>query len=199
MTKNGSSYISDGAFEEIVPSSGIPVKVTAFPAALWTRINLRAHEEFPDPDPPQKTIKVLNGTEEVDDLTDPDYVAKKQEAENNRGRILGEAIIDLCVHLEVDKYKDLIKRLEKHIGDKYPKDEDDRRVMFITEYVLKNGSDYDKVTWSAISQMMITDKEVADRVKFHGGEMARSTSSDPDAPGSNAVQQLELELEAEGP
>lgn len=197
MGKNG-SFVSDGSFEEIVPSSGIPVKVTAFPASLWTRINLRAHDEYPDPDPPKKTIKVLNGTEEVDDINDPDYVKEKETAEHERGRILGEAIMDLCVHLDVDKYKVLIKRLEKHIGEKYPKDIDDRRIMFITEYVLKNSKDYEDVTWSSISQMMITDKEVADRLKFPEGDVARSTFTDLDASGSNAVQQLELEPEDAG-
>ncbi len=192
MEKNG-NYVLDGSFEEIVPSSGIPVKVTAFPASLWTRINLRAHDEYPDPDPPKKTIKVLNGTEEIDDINDQEYLGKKDKAEHERGRILGEAIIDLCVHLDVNEYKALIKRLEKHVGEKYPKDIDDLRVMFITEYVLKNSKDYEDVTWSAISQMMITDKEVADRLKFPEGDVARSTSANPDASGSNAIEQLELE------
>ena len=197
MDKNG-SYILDGKYEEIIPSSGVPVKITAFPASLWTRINMRAHEEHPDPDPPKKTINVLNGTEEINDLNNPDYLEQKQEAENDRGRILGEAIIDLCVHLDVAKYKNIIKRLEKHIGENYPKDLDDRRVMFITEYVLKNSRDYEDVTWSAISQMMITDKEVADRLKFPEGDVARSTSANPDASGSNAIEQLELESKDAG-
>ncbi|NIU78072.1 MAG: hypothetical protein GWN71_32320, partial [Gammaproteobacteria bacterium] len=59
--------------EEITLSGGAVVLVSPFPLDLWWDLQARAREDHPDPAPPKKQIKVVDGTEEVDDLENPEY------------------------------------------------------------------------------------------------------------------------------
>lgn len=182
-------------FQEKTLSSGVTVRVLPFPAGLWDKINSQIQAEYPDPVPPKKTISVLGGTEEVDDLQDPDYLVKAREAktarDNASGKIIGEATLDLCVQVDLSPYEGAIKRLEKYT-DKFPSDPDERRIRFLTEYAMRSRGDYEAVTFSAVTQMAIGDKEVAERVSSFQDNVARSEPSGNGASGPDEVKRLEV-------
>lgn len=183
--------------EELTLSSGVTVHVAPFPAGLWASLNSTGFERFPDPEPPRKTVEVVDGTEEVDDLKDPVYLAAKAEAERERNNLLGEAIIDLCVQVDMEPWAATVKRLERYTG-KYPRDEDDRRVKFLTEYALRTRGDYEAVMVSATTQMMVSDPEVAARLKFFRREVEGAAGDDADAPGADEGERVDVQPEAEG-
>src|SRR3990172_10045886 len=81
-------------------SSGVTVTVIPFPPGLLQRIN----SDHPDPEPPKKTIEVLGGTEEVDNLKDEDYLTEKESVTTQRNSLLGEAVIELCVEVDLKPY-----------------------------------------------------------------------------------------------
>ena len=183
--------------EEIKLSSGVTVRVAPFPAGLWTALNARAFEKFPDPELPKKTIPVVDGTEEVDDLSNPEYLEAKAQAARDRNNLLGEAIIDLCIQVDLEPWEGTIGRLGKY-SDEYPEDADDRRVRFLTEFALRTRADYEAVMVSATTQMMVSDPEVAQRLKFFRRQVAGAAPDDADAPGSAKEERVEVQPEAEG-
>lgn len=181
--------------EEKTLSSGVTVRVLPFPAGLWDKINAQILEEYPDPIPPKKTITVLGGTEEVDDLDDPEYKEKaattKKERDTASGNIIGEATLDLCVEVDLTPYTNIIKRLEKYSG-KFPADSDERRVRFLAEYALRSRGDYEVVTFSAVTQMTIGDKEVAGRISNFQDNLAGPGAHDNGASGAPEIVGLEV-------
>lgn len=186
---------SSNDFQEKTLSSGVTVRVLPFPAGLWDKINSQIQADFPDPVPPKKTINVLGGTEEVDDLENPEYKQKALEAktarDNASGKIIGEATLDLCVLVDLAPYEGAIKRLEKYT-DKFPSDPDERRIRFLTEYAMRSRGDYEAVTFSAVTQMAIGDKEVAERVSSFQDNVARTEHSGNGASSLNEVIGLEV-------
>lgn len=182
-------------FQEKTLSSGVTVRVLPFPAGLWDKINSQIQTEYPDPVPPKKTINVLGGTEEVDDLDDPEHKRKALEAktarDNASGKVIGEATLDLCVQVDLAPYESAIKRLEKYT-DKFPSDPDERRIRFLTEYAMRSRGDYEAVTFSAVTQMAIGDKEVAERVSSFQDNVARSEPSGNGTSGTDEVKRLEV-------
>lgn len=182
--------------EKITLSSGVTVRVAPFPAELWSDLNAKAWKEFPDPDPPKKVIKVVDGTEEVDDEADPSYVKAKKEARKARNNLLGDAIFDLSVEVDLDQYTGQLKRLERYTD--LPEDPDDLRIAFLKKYALRTIRDWEAVTVSAVSQMMVSDPEVAERLKFFRREVERAAAADADAPGAAEGERVEVLAEAEG-
>jgi hypothetical protein len=180
LLKNG-----NGAGHDMVAfSSGIVVEMLPFPAALWQEINIRAFRDFPDPVPPKKQVKVVDGFEEVDNLDDPTYKAAVNETGQKRNELLLEAILDICPQIDLTPWESKIKRLEKY-SDPFPEDPDDRRIEFLTRYVIRTKGDYEKLFVSAITQVLIDDPEVAERVSYFRGEMERATTPKTDAPGAS--------------
>jgi len=169
-------------------SGGVTVTVIPFPPGRLQRIN----SDHPDPVPPKKTIKVLDGTEEVDDLKDADYLAKKDEITTQRNSLLGEAVIELCVELDLAKYAKEITKLERFTSP-YPDDTDERRMRFLQEYALRTRGDYEVVITSAITQIAISDEEVAERIASFQTDMARSSPNGRKASGVNEVKRLAVE------
>lgn len=186
---------SSNDFQEKTLSSGITVRVLPFPAGLWDKINSQIQADYPDPVPPKKTIQVLGGTEEVDDLENPEYKQKALEVktarDNANGKIIGEATLDLCVQVDLAPYESAIKRLEKYT-DKFPTDPDERRIRFLTEYAMRSRGDYEAVTFLAVTQMAIGDKEVAERVNSFQDNVARTATNDNGASGADEVIRLEV-------
>ena len=169
--------------EQITLSSGVTVTVSPFPAGLWWDLHARALEQHPDPEPPTKTIDVVDGTEEVQDLDNPDYLEALALANRERTNIQGEAIIDLCVDVDMEPYAATIKRVERYIGQA-PKEDDERRVWFLTKYALRGRADYEAVMLAATAQLMTSDPEVANRLKSFQREVEGATDPDADAPGA---------------
>lgn len=170
--------------EEIQTSSGVTVVVSPFPADLWNDIQAKALEDYPDPEPPTITIETVGDTtEETEDYDDPEYVAAMEEAQNARNSFIGEAILDLCVDVDLDAYQDKVNRLSKYTD--IPDDPDDRRITFLTKFVLRNRADYERVMVSATTQMAVSDPEVVERLNFFRGEMARKAPGEAEAPSDS--------------
>lgn len=170
-------------------SSGVTVIVIPFPPGLLQRIN----SDHPDPVPPKKTIKVLDGTEEVDNLKDEGYILAKEEVTRERNSLLGEAVIELCVEVDLGKYASQIKKLEKYTST-YPDDIDERRMRFLQEFALRTRGDYEVVITSAITQIAISDQEVQERIATFQSDLQRSTPNGTQAHGTNEGVTLEMEL-----
>lgn len=168
-------------------SSGVTVTVIPFPPGLLQRIN----SDHPDPVPPKKTIEVLGGTEEVDNLKDEGYLAEKDKVTQERNSLLGEAVIELSVEIDLAKYAKEIKKLERFTSP-YPDDPDERRMRFLQEYALRTRGDYEAVITSAITQIAISDEEVAERIATFQTDMARSSPNGAKASGTDEVQRVEV-------
>ena len=151
--------------EKVELSSGVTVQVAPFPAGLYNRLQTKSLEDFPDPEPPKKTIEVVDGTEEMDDLSDPAYLAAVEEARRNRLARFAEAIVEICVDLDLDQWQDDIKGIEKFTG-KAPEGRGDLVAWFLENYGCRVSEDYAAITESAMRQTLISSKEVQQRVKF---------------------------------
>lgn len=169
-------------------SSDVTVIVIPFPPGLLQRIN----SDHPDPVPPKKTIQVLDGTEEVDNLKDEGYILEKEAVTTQRNSLLGEAVIELCVEVDLKLYAKEIKKLEKYTSP-YPDDTDERRMRFLQEYALRTRGDYEVVITSAITQIAISDEEVQERIKSFQSDMALSSTNGHKASGANEVKRVAVE------
>ncbi len=169
-------------------SSGVTVVVIPFPPGLLQRIN----SDHPDPVPPKKTIKVLDGTEEVDNLKDEGYLAQKDEVTRERNSLLGEAVIELCVEVDLKPYAKEIAKLERFTSP-YPDDTDERRMRFLQEYALRTRGDYENVITSAITQIAISDEEVQERIATFQSDLQRNSPNGTKAHGVDESLPLEME------
>ena len=174
--------------ESKILSSGVTVIVIPFPPGLLQRIN----SDHPDPIPPKKTIKVLDGTEEVDNLKDESYVLEKEAVTTQRNSLLGEAVIELCVEVDLSKYAKQITKLE-HFTSPYPDDADERRMRFLQEYALRTRGDYEVVITSAITQIAISDEEVQERIATFQADLSRGSTNGAKAPGADEVVGMAVE------
>lgn len=172
-------------------SSGVTIKVTPFPSGMWSKINARCQRDFPDPPIPKKTINVLGGTEEVDDLENSSYKEAKQVTDNKRNNFLGESVLDICVEVDMDQWESKIKRIEQRT-EPYPEDPDDRRVRFLSEYAIRSAGDWQFVFASALEQTQVTDQEVSERINNFQRKVARSTDNGVEAPGVDEVKRVDV-------
>jgi hypothetical protein len=168
--------------KQVTFSSGVTVDMLPFPAGLWEEVNTKAFQDYPDPIPPKKTITVLGGTEEVDDLENEDYKAEVEKVKGQRAELLLRAILDICPQLDLSAWEGKIRRIEVY-SPKFSNDPEDRKIEFLTRYVIRTDEDYTELMISAIEQTMIKDPEVADRIRYFRREMERATHPDLDAPG----------------
>lgn len=193
--KKGTSAQLNENYKEKTFSSGVTARILPFPAGLFEKIGSKVLEDYPEPLPPKKVISVLGGTEEVDDLENPEYKQKAEEAkrlrDNETARLIGEATLDFCLVIDLDAYEDTIKRLEKY-GDKFPTNPDERRIRFLTEYVMRSKGDYESASWWAIELMSVSDKEVAERISSFQNNVARSKPADNGTSGANEVERVEM-------
>lgn len=195
MKKSASTQQLIENFKEKTFSSGVTARILPFPAGLFEKINAKVLENHPEPVPPKKTISVLGGTEDIDDLENPEYKQKALEAktarDNESAKLIGEATLDFCLVIDLAAYEDTIKRLEKY-GDKFPTNPDERRIRFLTEYVMRSKGDYESASWWAIELMSVSDNEVAERIKSFQNNVARTTVNGNGASGTDEVKRLEV-------
>jgi len=170
---------------DVTLSSGVQIKILPFPSQLYPKLNARALSEHPDPDPPTKTVEVVDGTEEVPDTENEDYQQALREAQSARQAILLEAILDFCVEVDMDKWEDEVARLERYIGQ-LPEDPVERKIEFLNQFALRTKGDYELVATTATAAMMTGNPEVAERLKSFRGQMAQPAGDDADAPGPDA-------------
>ena len=174
--------------KEVILSSGVKINVTALAPKFLTRLQ----EDYPDPIPPKRTITVLGGTEEVDDLENPDYLEQKREVDTKRNTILLEAIIELCVSCDLTPHEGVIKRLEKFTSP-FPVDPDERRIRFLYEYALKTQLDYINIQATAIEEISVSEEEVRERMNSFQSNMAWSTTNGSQTSSPNEVVGVAVE------
>jgi hypothetical protein len=181
----GEKVAVDGAFEEwksFKTSAGVELRYGPFPGALYWDIMSRALREFPDPVPPKKIIEVLDGTEEIDNLDDPEYMNALAAARMGRHGILGEAALEMCVEIMTD-WEPIVERLtDRWVVEPPPADVRERKLWFLSKYALRTSKD-----WSIIRKIrtfsQIEDEEVQQRIEFFRGDVEGSESPGPDASG----------------
>jgi len=161
--------------EKYTLSSGVEIVVVPFPARLWENINNKALKDFPDPKASMKTIEVVDGTEEVEDLENPEYLKGMKDAESKRSDFLGTAILDFCVQVDLSQYEDEIARIEKYVDD-FPTEPNERRVEFLSRSALRTKGDYEFVMVSAITQTTVSDEEIAERLESFQGDLVQETT-----------------------
>ena len=172
-------------WKEFECSSGVTVLYGPFPYGMYWDIMSRALDEYPDPETPQKTIEVLGGTEEVDDLEDPVYQAGLKAARLARANLLGEATLEFCVEPKggMAQWEPLLKRLsDKYVSDPPPEDETERRAWFLAKYALRTEAD-----WGIVGLVQrfsqIDNEEVRRKAEQFPGDVAGPEGDGADAPG----------------
>lgn len=188
--------IVDASKEEIL-SSGVKVTVLPFPARLHDSIKAKAQEKFPEPKPPKKIIKVAGGTEEVDDLDNPTYLEEKKRLQTEQdlwiGQRVGENVLDLCIVVDVEPYRHIIKKLEKSLEEPAPVDSDELRDYFLTNYALRGRADYERVTSVSLTLMAVGDSEIIARMDSFQREMARAADNNAQTSGPDEVERVDVE------
>lgn len=152
-------------FPRIKTTSGITVEVKPFPAGLWTKLIDRALREYPDATPPMKTVEVVDGTEETEDLQDAGYLAAQAAAQDARQTIVGNAVLKYCVFFVDDSWEEWVPMLEEDRGEPYPENATERRIQFMEEFVFRSKEEFSLVGELAMAQMLIDDEEVMARVR----------------------------------
>ncbi len=167
-------------------SSGVAVRYGPFPSGLYWDIMALALDEHPDPEPPKKAIKVVDGEEMVDDPDDPQYQAELGKARLARWNLLGEAVLEFCVEPEggMEQHEPTVARLAEHyVKDAPPSDPVGRKVWFLTKFAIRTAEDW-KVVGKVQRFSQIEDDEVRQRAEFFRGDVAGTEGDGADAPGA---------------
>jgi hypothetical protein len=178
-------------------SSGITCTILPFPALIFEKIQKLALKNFPEPKPPKKKIKVVDGEEIIDDITNEKYVAKKETCDAERNRWLSERILNIalrdCILLDLDEYEPTIAQLEKELGEEYPTDPIERKLEFVRDYVFRSGADFLSIVKVTQRLMTISSEEVSMQVdEIFPSEMAQSTGNGAETSGTTEVQPLDI-------
>lgn len=185
------------AFAEEKLSSGVIVTILPFPARLHESIQAKALEKFPEIKPPKKIIKVAGGTEEIDDVNNPQYLDEKKknqvERDNWSASKIGEKVIDFCLQVDTDPYEHIIKKLEETCEEAAPTNSDERRIYFLINYALRGRADYERIISVSLTLMAVGDSEIKARMDSFRSEMARAADNNPETPGPDEVKRVDLE------
>jgi len=196
--KKGTSpkELNEGYVEEVL-SSGVKVKILPFPARLWEKIHERVLREFPEVKPPKKTISVVGGTEEMDDFKNPEYLVTKSETDKKRqglqAKLVGDATLDLCVEVDIRPYEAELERISNYSGEPVPDNPTERKIYFLTDFAIRNRSDYEKIGSISVTLMAVGDAEVAERINSFRDNLAQPTPNGTYAPGADEIQRVEVE------
>ena len=171
-------------WKELEFSSGVKVLYGPFPHGLYWDIMSQALDEYPDPDVPKKEIAVLMGTEEVDDLENPEYQAALTQARLARFSILTKAALDMCVEVEgwPEQWEPAAKKAAQYSADPPPEDPDEFKVWFLERWALRTREDW-KVVGKIQRFSQIEDDEVRQRAEFFRRNMEGAEDPGVDAPG----------------
>lgn len=190
-------YEAVEAFKDETLSSGVVVRILPFSAKLFDNIQQRGLRKYPDPTPPKKIIKVVNGTEEIDDYSNAEYLAEKDRIEKERnnftGTLIGEATLDMCCQVDLKAWQKQIERL-KNYDDKVPEDSEDLRIWFLQNYAIRGRADYERVSTTALTLMAVGDGEVLKRIESFRSEMEGPTPNGTKA--SSSTEDIRMDLES---
>jgi hypothetical protein len=178
------------AGKEYTASSGVVLRVLPMPYRLLRRYQQYALAQWPDPDPPTREIATVTGPETVDDERDPQFLAAKAEATQRRNEYLSERTLEDCVPLDLTPHEPQIKRLERTTGEAYPADVFERRVKFLSEWVLRTKQDFEAVTALAVGQAVVGDEEVERLLATFRRAMARRSGADAVPPGADEAERV---------
>lgn len=176
--------------EELTLDSGVVVHIAPFPAGLYQAIANKATRLHPMPSPPMKEVQTVTGPESVEDLDNPEYLAAKQAAETARNTLLGEAVLDMCVQVDMAEHEDELRRLAKYAD--LSDDSDERRLAFLQMYALRTVRDYQRVMASATAQTLVSDPEVAERLASFQRPLERPEGGNSQAPGADEGIRMEV-------
>jgi hypothetical protein len=173
-------------WKEFELSSGVTVLYGPFAHGLYWDIMEKALDEHPEPEVPQKTIQVLNGTEEVDDLENPEYVKAAAEARRAQFNLMADAVLELCVEVKggMGPWEGTIERIAaKYSTAPPPDDPKERQSWFLKKYGLRTAED-----WKLIGKVQrfsqIDDDEVRLRAEQFPGDVAGPEGDGAAAPGA---------------
>ncbi|MHC4617950.1 MAG: hypothetical protein ACYTEQ_09375 [Planctomycetota bacterium] len=188
----------DKGYEEFTLLSGVKIRALPIPPLLPDQYREELAEEYPDPEPPDKEITVLGGSETVPNLEDEDYQAELEAAKATRRAELASMLLkyalDFCVEVvNPKKWEPTIKRLEKHSRKPFPKDEHERRVQFLSTFAFRTAQEFNLLVNSVTSQAAITGAEVESRMNsfpsdLEGSAASRDEASSPDEGERVAVE-----------
>jgi hypothetical protein len=186
--------------ESHICTSGIKIWVRPIPSQLWRRVLAKVEKDHPYESVPKKTIKTVDGTEQVDNPTDPHYLEKKRAIDEARINDQGEAIIDYCVDVDggIEQYDSKIARIESRTDEAYPTDLEDRRIQFLTEYVIRSAGDWQFLFASAIGQTQVTDPEVSARMDTFRDNVAQPETNGATPSSATKVKRLAVQPEVQG-
>ncbi len=178
-------------------SSGIRAIVLPFPSLRFDKFAKQGKKKFPLPKPPKKKIKVVDGTETIDDLKDEKYLEKKEIAEEQQNRWLSEKILKVClrdcIEIDLDLYADIIEALEEDNEEPYPENPLLKKVEFLTEYVIRSATDFTSLTRIATQLMRVDETEVSETLETFPGDLERSSDSELETSGLNKNERLEVQ------
>ena len=165
-------------------SSGVLVQYGPFPQGLYWDIMSKALDEHPDPEVPKRTIEVLQGTEEIDDLENEEYQDALQKARLARYEILTRAALDLCVVIVgwPEEWAEAVCKATKYAAEPPPEDPDELKIWFLNKYGLRTREDW-KLIGNIQRFSQIDDEEVRQRAEFFRGNVERPEDPGVDAPG----------------
>ena len=171
-------------WKELEFSSGVKVIYGPFPQGLYWDIMSNALDEYPDPEVPKREIEVLIGTEEVDDLENPEYVAALNHARLARFGVLTKAVLDMCVEVEgwPEQWESAVEKAAQYSADPPPEDPDKFKVWFLEKWAIRTREDW-KIVGKVQRFSQIDDEEVRQRAEFFRGDVEGAESPGVDAPG----------------
>jgi len=145
-------------------SSGVEVVILPFPSLRMEKFQRQVNEKFPLPKMPKKTIKVLNGTELVDNPTNKKYQVQFKAVNANQEQWLSEKILNGClrdcIELDLSLYENEIAAIEEDNDEPYPENPVQRKKEFLIDYVIRATADFKNLITIATSLMNISEAEV---------------------------------------
>ena len=176
-------------------TSGVEVEALPMPGGVWERLQARALELFPDPEPPKREIKTsFDEIEEIDDLEDPAYQAAKRRAESERAEWTGKTAFKRFIKVDLERYDEIIKELDEDFG--LSDDPVERKLEFLNLYAVQTQADTSTLMFHTMYGSILGDEEVAKRLDFFRRSLARGSGDDADAPGADEEDGVDLQEEA---
>jgi hypothetical protein len=151
------SEVTMEASDTITYSSGVTVKLVPLAPGLHKMIVQKTLTDFPDPEPPG------DGEDRAP------YIQALKDARRQRASQVGEAILELCVSVDLEAWEPTIATLERVTGP-FPEDPFDRKLTFLTGYALRTAGDYDLTMVGIARLAMRRDPELAAEIENLQGE-----------------------------
>lgn len=192
MSEEHSDYGQNYTF-----SSGISVIILPFPSLRYEKMEKQSRKKFPLPKPPRKKIKVVDGTETIDDLKNEKYLSKKKIVENNQVQWFSEKILKIClrdcIELDLTEYENIIMALEEDNEEPYSENPLKRKVEFLTEYVIRSAGDFKALIEISTKLMQVDDIEVSEQLDSFPDNVEGTKDNGTETSSFDEVERLEVQ------